>query len=82
MRFTKKASESKATTAGNGCALRIIRIFKSMNQHRITIKDLARELGISKSTVSRALRGHPNVKRETREAVKALAEKLDYHPDQ
>lgn len=53
-----------------------------MNQHRITIKDLARELGISKSTVSRALRGHPNVKKETREAVKALAEKLDYQPDQ
>ncbi|MEM6344501.1 MAG: LacI family DNA-binding transcriptional regulator [Bacteroidota bacterium] len=53
-----------------------------MNQHRITIKDLARELGISKSTVSRALRGHPNVKKETRDAVKALAEKLDYQPDQ
>ncbi len=53
-----------------------------MNHQRITIKDLARELGISKSTVSRALRGHPNVKKETRDAVKELAEKLDYQPDQ
>lgn len=57
-------------------------IFEQMNHQRITIKDLARELGISKSTVSRALRGHPNVKQETRDAVQALAEKLDYQPDQ
>lgn len=50
--------------------------------NRITIKDLARELGISKSTVSRALRGHPNVKKQTRDEVLALAEELDYQPDQ
>jgi DNA-binding LacI/PurR family transcriptional regulator len=53
-----------------------------MKPNRVTIKDLARELGISKSTVSRALRGHPNVKKNTREAVLELAERWDYQPDQ
>jgi LacI family transcriptional regulator len=52
-----------------------------MSNGRITIKDLARRLGISKSTVSRALRDHPNVKPETRQAVLALAQQLDYSPD-
>jgi LacI family transcriptional regulator/LacI family repressor for deo operon, udp, cdd, tsx, nupC, and nupG len=49
-----------------------------MNRHQITIIDIARELGISKSTVSRALTGHPHVNPETRKAVLALAEKMDY----
>ncbi|MGV3640208.1 MAG: LacI family DNA-binding transcriptional regulator [Adhaeribacter sp.] len=49
-----------------------------MKKHQITIIDIARELNLSKSTVSRALTGHPKVKAATREAVLALAEKLDY----
>jgi LacI family transcriptional regulator/LacI family repressor for deo operon, udp, cdd, tsx, nupC, and nupG len=49
-----------------------------MKRHQTTIIDIARELNISKSTVSRALTGHPNVKPETRKAVLALAEKVDY----
>lgn len=49
-----------------------------MKTHQATIVDIARELKISKSTVSRALTGHPNVKPATREAVLALAESLDY----
>ena len=53
-----------------------------MNRGQITIKDIARELGISKSTVSRALRGHPNVKEETRKIILAKAEELHYEPDQ
>ncbi|WNJ20857.1 LacI family DNA-binding transcriptional regulator [Pontibacter sp. G13] len=52
-----------------------------MEKGRITIKDIAKRLGISKSTVSRALRNHPNVKAETRAAVQALATELDYEPD-
>lgn len=46
-----------------------------------TIKDIAIELGISISTVSRALRGQPDVNAETRKAVVDLAEKLDYQPN-
>jgi DNA-binding LacI/PurR family transcriptional regulator len=49
-----------------------------MKHHQTTIYDIARELNISKSTVSRALTGHPEVKAETRKAVLELAEKRDY----
>lgn len=49
--------------------------------HTTTILDLARELGISKSTVSRALAGSQNVKAETRKAVMAMAEKMHYRPN-
>lgn len=49
-----------------------------MKRHQTTILDIARELDLSKSTVSRALTGHKNVKPATRKAVLELAEKLDY----
>jgi len=47
----------------------------------ITIKDLARELNISPSTVSRALKDHPDISPETKRLVKELAEKLHYKPN-
>jgi LacI family transcriptional regulator len=47
----------------------------------VTIKDIARELGISPSTVSRALKDHPDISVETKKAVKELARKLNYQPD-
>lgn len=49
-----------------------------MKNHQVTIIDLAKELNLSKSTVSRALTGHPNVNPETRQAVLELANKWDY----
>jgi LacI family transcriptional regulator len=48
---------------------------------RITIKDLARELGVAPSTISRALKDSPEINSETKKRVKALAEKLNYVPD-
>ncbi len=51
-----------------------------MSSH-ITIKDIAKALGISTSTVSRALSDAWDVKRETRDQVLAMAEKLRYHPN-
>lgn len=51
-----------------------------MNNH-VTIKDIARELGISTSTVSRALSDAWDVKRETRDKVLAMAKKLNYRPN-
>ncbi|GAB5377952.1 MAG: LacI family DNA-binding transcriptional regulator [Acuticoccus sp.] len=45
---------------------------------RVTIKSIARDLGISHMTVSRALSNHPNVQRETREAVQRRAAELGY----
>lgn len=44
----------------------------------ITIKDIARSLCISVSTVSRALTDDKNIRRETREAVLREAERLGY----
>jgi DNA-binding LacI/PurR family transcriptional regulator len=42
------------------------------------MKDLAREAGVSKITVSRALSGHPLVKESTREHIRKLAEVHGY----
>ena len=52
-----------------------------MKKNRVTITDIARELNISPSTVSRALKDHPALRRETKDAVKALAEEWDYQPN-
>lgn len=46
----------------------------------ITIKDIAVHLGISHPTVSRALRDHPAIRKETRELVKKTARELGYIP--
>lgn len=52
-----------------------------MKYNQVTIKDIARELGISPSTVSRALKDHPDISQETKKAVNELAEKLNYQPN-
>ncbi len=46
-----------------------------------TIKDIATKLGISISTVSRALRNATDVSPATRKAVKELSEQLHYQPN-
>lgn len=46
--------------------------------HNITIVDVARDSGVSYSTVSRVLNGYEYVKESTRERVLASAEKLGY----
>lgn len=48
---------------------------------RTTIKDIARQLNINPSTVSRALHNHPDVSVLVKENVKALAAKLGYRPN-
>jgi LacI family repressor for deo operon, udp, cdd, tsx, nupC, and nupG len=44
----------------------------------MTIRDIAREAGVSTATVSRALRGLPNVDPTTRHHVMSVAERMDY----
>lgn len=46
-----------------------------------TIVDIATKLGISPSTVSRALANHPDVRRETKERVRRTAVELRYSPN-
>jgi LacI family transcriptional regulator len=53
-----------------------------MFKGQVTIKDIAKELGISPSTVSKALKGHRDIHAGTKKAVRELAEKWNYKPDQ
>ena len=46
----------------------------------ISIYDIARDLGISSGTVSRAFNDHPEVSRKTRERILAKARELGYTP--
>jgi DNA-binding LacI/PurR family transcriptional regulator len=52
-----------------------------MSATSVTIKDIAKMLGISKSTVSRALSEHSDVNAETRQRVLEIARKLNYAPN-
>jgi LacI family transcriptional regulator len=52
-----------------------------MAQHRTSLKDLARQLGVSIATVSRALRSSPEIGQEMQERVKSLAKELNYRPN-
>ncbi len=47
----------------------------------VTLSDIARKLNVSKVTVSKALRGHPDISRETTKLVKQTAEELGYTPN-
>ncbi|MBV7534027.1 LacI family DNA-binding transcriptional regulator [Chitinophaga sp. sic0106] len=46
-----------------------------------TIVDIAEELQLSVSTVSRALNDHPNISARTKERVKKVAKKIGYRPN-
>lgn len=48
------------------------------SNREITIYDVARALKISPSTVSRGLKDHPHIKKETRDKIKALAHEMGY----
>jgi len=52
-----------------------------MKFEAITIKDIAKALGLSTSTVSRALRGSYEISTETKKLVLEYAEKLNYRPN-
>ena len=52
-----------------------------MKSKQVTIKDIAKALNISPSTVSRALKDHPDISAETKKLVNDLSEKLNYEPN-
>jgi DNA-binding LacI/PurR family transcriptional regulator len=47
----------------------------------MSISDIARELGVSPSTVSRALKDHPDISLNTRMRVQAFARQVNYRPN-
>ena len=53
-----------------------------MNDHTpLTMKDIARALGVSVATVSRALKDSPRISAERREAIKAYAREHNFAPN-
>ncbi|RSK46414.1 substrate-binding domain-containing protein [Hymenobacter perfusus] len=50
-------------------------------RRQTTISDVARELGVAPSTVSRALNGHSDININTRRAIMEVARQLDYQPN-
>ncbi|MBU1101844.1 MAG: LacI family transcriptional regulator [Bacteroidetes bacterium] len=50
-------------------------------QHKIKLDDIARKLNVSKVTVSKALRGHPDISAATIELVKKTSQKMGYVPN-
>ena len=52
-----------------------------MKSHLISINDIAKALGISPSTVSRALKDHPDISTETKRIVQQYASEVNYRPN-
>ena len=52
-----------------------------MKKPQITIKDIARALNISPSTVSRALKNHPDISQDTKDSVNKYAKDFNYKPN-
>jgi LacI family transcriptional regulator len=52
-----------------------------MKSANVTIKDIAKILSISPSTVSRALKDHPDISQATKDQVNKLATELNYRPN-
>jgi DNA-binding LacI/PurR family transcriptional regulator len=57
-----------------------IKLFSPLMKEPITIKEIGRRLGLSPSTVSRALQDSPRIGAATRQAVQTLAQQLQYFP--
>ncbi|NLI71448.1 MAG: LacI family transcriptional regulator [Bacteroidales bacterium] len=52
-----------------------------MAKKQVTIVDIAKELNISPSTVSRALKNHPDISKKTVKLVQECAKRLNYQPN-
>ncbi len=48
---------------------------------RVTLKEIAKVAGVSRTTVSLALQNHPRIPAATRERMQTLAKEMDYTPD-
>ncbi|NHZ71949.1 MAG: LacI family DNA-binding transcriptional regulator, partial [Aquificales bacterium] len=47
----------------------------------VTLKDIAKKVGVSVTTVSRSLAGYDDVAEETRQRIQTAADELGYHPN-
>lgn len=49
--------------------------------HQITMKEIAKKLGVSVSTISRALKDSPELHPETKRKIVEMAKAMNYHPN-
>jgi LacI family transcriptional regulator len=49
---------------------------------KVTIRDIANQLGLSAMTVSLALRDHPRISAPTKARIRAAMKELNYEPNQ
>lgn len=52
-----------------------------MRTHKVTLRDVAKQAGVSVGTVSRYLNNNPSVSQSARDAIAAAVKKLDYTPN-
>ena len=54
---------------------------KKTNSGKVSIRDVAREVGVSITTVSRALNGYSDVSEKTKKKILEAVQRMDYAPD-
>jgi LacI family transcriptional regulator len=54
---------------------------KKLQGFHVTLESIAEQLRVSKVTVSKALRGHPDISAETAMEIKRVARELGYYPN-
>ena len=52
-----------------------------MPSNRVTLKDIAKQIGLSTGTISRALADHPDISGETKQRVREAAQAMSYIPN-
>ncbi|QIX62906.1 LacI family transcriptional regulator [Hymenobacter sp. BT18] len=52
------------------------------SKHKTSIRDIAQQLGLSTSTVSRGLANHKDISETTKEKIRQVAQELNYRPNQ
>ena len=52
-----------------------------MSAQQLTMKDIARELGVSVATVSRALKNSPSISEQQRERIQNYAREHNFNPN-
>src|SRR5471030_1606379 len=58
-----------------------IQQFNDLTNHMVRLKDIAKQIGVSVMTVSKALRDAPDVSAATKAKIKSLAAQMGYVPD-
>ncbi len=52
-----------------------------MNKPRVTLRDIAKDLGLAVITVSKAIRNHPDISKQTKARVQQRIRELHYQPN-